>query len=259
MLLVVDVGNTEIVFGLYEIDLLKAHWRLSSKMQRTSDESWIVLKMWCESYGMPLSEIDGMVIASVVPALTGIFIEVAEKYLKIDPVVVTSETDTGMKILYDTPRTVGADRICNAIAGYARYGGPLIVVDFGTATTFDVVSKKGEYVGGVITLGLKGVSQELHRLAAKLPKVDLIFPASVVGRTTDTSIQSGIMWGAVALVDGMVSRIVREMNWKDVTVVTTGGMAPAIVERMKRSHIVEPFLTLEGLRLIFERVNKKRR
>ena len=258
MLLVVDVGNTETVFGLYDAETLRAHWRLSSKMQRTSDECWIVLKMWCESYSVPLSEIEGMVIASVVPALTGVFVGVAEVHLHVKPVVVTAETETGLKILYDSPRTVGADRICNAVAGYARYGGPLIVVDFGTATTLDVVSEKGEYIGGVIALGLLGASQELHRLAAKLPRVDPAFPRSVVGRTTDESIQSGIMWGAVALVDGMIDRIADEMKWKTFTVVATGGIAPVVVERLKSTDIVEPFLTLEGMRLIFDRVNRKR-
>ena len=258
MLLVVDVGNTETVLGLYDGENLRDHWRLSSQPNRTSDESCILLKTWCENSGFSLSRIEGVVISSVVPSLTAVFEDVSRRHLGLEPLVITAETETGLKILYDTPRTVGADRICNAVAGYARYGGPLIVVDFGTATTFDVVSEKGEYLGGVIALGIRGVSQELHRLAAKLPKVDLAFSPTVVGKTTEASIQSGIMWGTVALVDGVVNRIIEEMEWQTVRVVATGGMASMIAEKSQQIQLVEPFLTLEGMRLIFQRVNRTR-
>jgi len=254
MLLVIDVGNTEIVFGLYKKENLQAHWRLSSKNHRTADECWILLTMWCNARNIRLSEVEGVVISSVVPSMTNVFIEVSRNHLGLEPLVVTAETNTGLKILYDTPRTVGSDRICNAVAGYAHYNGPLIVVDFGTATTFDVISKQGEYLGGVIALGLMGISQELHRLAAKLPKVDLVFPSSVVGKTTESSIQSGIMWGTVSLVDGMIDRITQEMGWKNTSVIATGGIAPFVVEKSIKIQQVEPFLTLEGMRLIFHRM-----
>lgn len=258
MLLVVDAGNTEIVFGLYEEENLSAHLRLSSKPDRTSDEYWILLKTWCENRGFSLSNVEGVVISSVVPSLTTVFEKISSNYIKMKPLVITAETDTGLKILYETPQTVGADRICNAVAGHILYGTPLIVVDFGTATTFDVISEKGEYLGGVITLGLRGITQELHRLTAKLPKVDLVFPHTVVGRTTETSIQSGIMWGSVVVVDGMVNRIIKEMKWEKAHVVSTGGMASTVVEKSDRIQAVEPFLTLEGMRFIFQRIRHNR-
>jgi len=257
MLLVIDIGNTVIILGLYEKENLKSHWKLSSKMPRTSDECWILLKMWCETQGFFLTEIEGVVISSVVPSLTTVFKELSRNHLDIEPLVVDSNTDTGLKILYDTPRTVGADRICNAVAGYILHGGPLIIVDFGTATTFDVVSENGDYEGGIIALGLMGASHELHRLAAKLPRVDLVFPPSTVGRTTEESMQSGIMYGTVALVDGMVDRIVQEMSWNAVRVIATGGMAPMVFEQSERIELVEPFLTLEGMKIVYQRYCQK--
>jgi type III pantothenate kinase len=257
MLLVVDVGNTETVIGVYKKEDLKAHWKLSSKMPRTADECRALLRMWCEAQKIALVDVEGFVISSVVPSLTMVFREVAQKQFDVEPIVVTTETDSGLKILYDTPRTVGADRICNAVAGYVLYGGPLIIVDFGTATTFDVVSEKGDYVGGVISLGLVSASQELHRLAAKLPRVDLAFPSHVVGSSTEESMQSGIMWGTVALVDGMVDRIISEMNWESAQVISTGGLASMLVEKSERIQTVEPFLTLEGMRLIYQRLSRK--
>ncbi len=253
MLIVIDIGNTEVVLGLYEEENLKHHWRLSSKMPRTEDEYWILLKSWLNATDLSLSRIKGVVISSVVPFLTAAFVEMARRYLKLEPIVVTDETDTGLKILYDTPRTVGADRICNAVAGYHLYKGPLIIVDFGTATTFDVVSEKGEYIGGVISLGIAGASQELHRIATKLPKVDLVFPPKVVGNTTETSIQSGIFWGTVSMVDGMVNRIQKEMLWNKVHIIATGGLASVIVARSQVIEKIEPFLTLEGMKIIYQR------
>ena len=257
MLLVVDVGNTETVIGIYEQDKLKIHWSLSSRVPRTSDESWILLQMWCEAHNIVFSDIQGFVISSVVPSLTAVYHDVSREQFGLEPLIITADTDTGLTILYDTPRTVGADRICNAVAGYIMVGGPLIVVDFGTATTFDVVSEEGAYIGGSIALGLKGASVELHRVAAKLPRVDLVFPDSVVGRTTEESLQSGIMWGTLTLVDGMIDRIAREMDWDTVQVIATGGMAASVVEKSERIERVEPFLTLEGMRLIFHRYHKK--
>ncbi|MCJ7811973.1 type III pantothenate kinase [bacterium] len=257
MLLVVDIGNTETVLGLYEKDVLKAHWRLSSQGYRTSDECWILLNMWCESSGMTLSSIKGVVISSVVPFLTSVFEEISRNHIGIEPLSITAEIDTGLRILYETPRTVGADRICNAVAGYTHYGGPLIVVDFGTATTFDVVSEKGEYIGGVIALGLTGASQELHRVAAKLPRVDLIFPPFVVGKTTETSMQSGIMWGTVVLVDGVVNKIIAEMGWNKVGIIATGGLSSLVAVKSQTIQKIDPFLTLEGMRLIFKRLSRR--
>ncbi|MEJ2628220.1 MAG: type III pantothenate kinase [bacterium] len=181
MLLVVDIGNTEIVIGIYDNDNLKGHWRLSSSQKKTIDECWGLLHIWLNSGGFSHDDIKGLVISSVVPYYQYVFKDMAKKIFNIEPVIISSKLDTGIKIFYDSPEMVGADRICNAVAGYFLYGGPLIVVDFGTATTFDVVSKKGEYLGGVIALGLKGASQQLHKLAATLPRVELEYPARVVG------------------------------------------------------------------------------
>ena len=256
LLLVIDIGNTETVLGLYRGDDLEAHWRLSSKMQRTADECWILLTSLYESeFGPDMTNgIGGVVIASVVPSLTAAFAAAIRTKLNVDPVVVTSDMDIGLTISYDSPRTVGADRLCNAVAGYAQFGGPLIVVDFGTATTFDVVSETGDYIGGAISLGLHGASQELHRVAAKLPRVDLVFPESAVGKTTETSIQSGIMWGSVALVDGMIERICHDMEWKKAAVIATGGIAPLFMDKSKQIQSVEPLLTLKGMRMIYNRL-----
>jgi len=254
MLLVIDVGNTETVFGLYAGDALKTHWRFSSHVNRTADESWILLRMWCDSQNLRAADIRGVVISSVVPNLTSVFSDMASRHLKTDPLIVSSETDTGLVILYDTPRTVGADRICNAVGGVARHGAPLVVVDFGTATTFDVISEKKEYLGGMICLGLRGAAQELHRVAAKLPRVDLVFPDSVVGRNTETSIQSGIMWGTSIMVDGLVNAIAAELGVPDLRAVATGGMAELVSAKSRCIRSVEPFLTLEGMKLIHRRI-----
>ena len=256
MILVVDIGNTETVVGVYEETVLRAYWRLSSKLPRTSDECWTLIRSWCDAEDLNIAKFDGFIISSVVPSLTAVFRDVAVRYIDVDPIVINSDTHTGLRLLYDTPQTVGADRICNAVAAYALYNGPVIVVDFGTATTFDVISKNGEYLGGAISLGVMGASHELHRLAAKLPRVDLEFPPAVVGKTTESSIQSGILWGTVALVDGMIERITKEMGWKSVEVVATGGMAPMIVDKSRRINIVEPILTLEGMRMIFQGLTK---
>ncbi len=258
MLLVVDIGNTETVIGLYEGDHLKVHWKLSSEKYRTYDECWVLLKMWFEASHVTPSSIKGVVISSVVPFLTGVFGKVSREYVGIEPLLITATIDTGLTILYETPLSVGADRICNAVAGFTHYGGPLIVVDFGTATTFDVVSEKGDYIGGVIARGLIGASEELHRLAAKLPKVDLAFPPFVVGKTTETSMQSGIMWGAVALVDGLIEKIIAEMNWTNVHIIATGGLSPVIVKKSKKIKKIDPYLTLEGMRLLYRRFNQRR-
>ncbi len=258
MLLVVDIGNTETVLGLYNKDHLHVHWKLSSEKYRTYDECWALLKMWCETSHVTPSSIKGVVISSVVPFLTGVFEKVSKEYVGIEPLLITAAIDTGLSILYETPLSVGSDRICNAVAGFTHYGGPLIVVDFGTATTFDVVSEKGDYMGGVIALGLTGASEELHRVAAKLPKVDLVFPPFVVGKTTETSMQSGIMWGAVALVDGMIEKIMAEMNWTNIHVVATGGLSSVIAKKSKNIEKTDPYLTLEGMRLIYQRSIQKR-
>jgi type III pantothenate kinase len=257
MLLVIDIGNTETVLGLYEGEGLQAHWRLSSRSPKTTDECWILLQGWLAGGRFAAKAIHGAVISSVVPFWTSIFEALVSEKLGLKPVIVTPDIDHGLKIDYQPPATVGADRICNAVGGFTRFGGPLVVLDFGTATTFDVVSGEGVYRGGVISLGLVGASQELHRVAAKLPNVDLAFPGQVVGRSTESSIRSGIMWGTVAMVEGLIRRIAEELAWGSFQVVATGGMSALIASRSDAINRVEPFLTLDGMRIIYERISSK--
>ncbi|MFO7889541.1 MAG: type III pantothenate kinase [bacterium] len=254
MLLVIDIGNTEIVIGIYDNDTLKGHWRLSSSHPKTIDECWGLLNIWLHNDGFLKKDIQGIIISSVVPYFQYVFRDMARKKFNIEPVIISYKLDIGIKILYDSPEMVGADRICNAVGGYFLYGSPLIIVDFGTATTFDVVSEKGEYIGGVIALGLKGASQQLHHLAAKLPRVELEFPDSVVGTNTEHSMQSGIMWGAVSLIDGIVKKILEEKKWEEAKLIATGGMASEIVKRSEILQQTSPFLTLEGMKIIYKRI-----
>jgi type III pantothenate kinase len=256
LLLVVDIGNTEVVLGVYRDVKLEATWRLSSQAPRTSDECWILFKNWCIDAGIDFAAISGTVISSVVPSLTDVYQSMVSAHLAPEPVLVSAETDIGLKIRYQIPQQVGADRLCNSLAAIALYGAPAIVVDLGTATTFDVVTENCEYLGGAISLGLMGASNELHRLAAKLPRVDLKFPARVVGTTTEESMQSGIMWGTVSLIDGMVEKIAAEMHWAKMHVIGTGGASKLIAKYSRTIEQYNPFLTLEGMRLIYHRLQK---
>jgi type III pantothenate kinase len=257
MLLAVDIGNTHTVLGVFRGETLIANWRMSSSAHRTADESWLTIKSFCNDSGIPSTEIKGVGISSVVPNVTDIFETLARKYLKVEPTVVSAALDLGIKVLYKDPTTLGADRICNAVAGFRKYGGPLIVIDFGTATTFDVVSKEGDYLGGVIALGLESSAAELHRRAAKLPKIELQFPESVIGLDTVSSMQAGIMIGTVDAVEGIVRRIRNEMG-QNAKVIATGGLASIMAKQTKIIEAVEPSLVLEGVRLIYERVTSKR-
>lgn len=252
-LLAVDIGNTEMAVGLLHGESISAHWRFSSKTSRTADECHLLLRSGFESKGFRLNDVQGVIISSVVPSLTRVFTDVARMITETPPLVVSSEIRTGLEIRYETPRMVGADRICNAVGGFEKYGGPLIIIDFGTATTFDVVTEKGVYCGGVIALGLAGASDELHRLSAKLPRVDLNVPDHVVGQSTEQSIQSGIMWGMASLVDGLIDRIQNEMGWQSAHVIATGGLAPLMEALSERIQNTDRFLTLEGMRIIYER------
>jgi len=256
MLLVADIGNTNITFGLYEQEQLRAQWRLSSGVARTDDEIWILIKMLLESEGFATSQLDGFALSSVVPTLTPVFARVGANRLKVPMINVTADLDTGIKILYENPHQVGADRICNAVAGFAQYGGPLIVVDFGTATTFDVISAQAEYLGGIIAPGPETTAEILHRAAAKLPKVALHFPPELIGRTTETSIQSGLMFGGVEMVEGLNRRL-KEQLGPATRIIATGGLATVLISYLKTVERVEPYLTLNGLRLIFARCAAK--
>lgn len=253
MLVAIDIGNTNVVIGIYQNKELIAHWRLSSQTARTSDECWILLSSLLKSNSIDTDLVRGGIISSVVPNLTSTFIQVLEDYFQKTPIIVSSELEIDLKILYEDPRAVGADRICNAVAGFHRYNGPLIILDFGTATTFDVISANNEYLGGIIAPGIELTAAVLHQRAARLPKVELKFPASVIGTTTESSIQAGLMFGTVELINGLITRIEKQLG-TSVKTVATGGLAKVVAPYANKTVPVEPFLTLEGLRLIYEQV-----
>lgn len=255
MLLAIDIGNTNIVFGLYLKMELVIHWRIETDMERTGDEYAALLKGLFSIGNLRFEDINEVIISCVVPPILPIFENLSKRYFNTVPLVVGPGIKTGIPILYENPREVGADRIVNAVAGYEKYGGPLIIVDFGTATTFDAVSKKGEYMGGVIAPGI-GISMEaLFEKAAKLPKVELIKPLNVIGRNTISSMQSGAIYGYAGLVDRIVEEMRREIGEK-AFVAATGGLAELFAAESKTIRVVNPFLTLEGLRIIFEKNRK---
>jgi type III pantothenate kinase len=262
MLLAIDIGNTHTVFGIYKKAKLIADWRVTSMLQRTEDEVGTQVRLFIEEAEIPLKEIEGVGISSVVPNLTDIFAMMAKKYFKVSPLIISSALDLGISIQYDDPNSVGADRICNAVAGFAAFGGPLIIIDFGTATTYDVVSSKGDYLGGVIAPGIETSAVDLHRRAAKLPKVELRFPKTVVGKDTVSSMQAGILYGAIDALEGMVGRIqtvLKKREGKKGIVVATGGFSRLMASQSPTINECVPSLVLDGVRLIYERVNTKPR
>jgi type III pantothenate kinase len=256
MILAIDIGNTHTVIGIYNGNKLLGDWRVTSFVTRTEDEFGALVTQFCKDANISMKKIDSIGIASVVPNLTEVCVKMSQKYFEIEPIVVSSDLDLGIKVLYDDPRSVGADRLCNAVAGYAKYKGPIVIIDFGTATTFDVVSKNGEYLGGVINAGIETSSGELHRRAAKLPKIDLKFPDKVIGTNTVNSMQSGILYGALDSMETMVRRISKELD-DYPTVIATGGFSETMKKQSKVINKHEPALVLEGIRLIVERMEKK--
>ena len=252
MLLVIDIGNTNTALGVFDVDRLLADWRLETKQRQTTDEYGILARNLFALAGMDVNKIHHIVIASVVPQLNSVLEQMALKYFNIKPLFVEPGVKTGMPVLYDSPADVGADRIVNAVAADEKYGGPTIVVDFGTATTFDAISAKGEYLGGVIAPG-PGISAEaLFARTARLPRVELKAPAKVIGSSTVSSIQSGLYYGYVGLIDGILERMIPELG-STTTVVATGGYASLIGTGTHRIKHIDPNLTLDGLRLIHER------
>ncbi|HEY3384269.1 MAG TPA: type III pantothenate kinase [Vicinamibacterales bacterium] len=263
MLLALDIGNTNIVVGVFDRDQLLHSWRLSTLRQRTADEMGIWLVQLFAHRRLATEAIDGVVIASVVPTLTGPTADMARSYFCREPLVVDAGTDTGMPVLYDAPGEVGADRIVNGVAAYERHGRAgatspaqdaraLIVVDFGTATTFDAISRRGEYLGGVICPGVNISADALFERAARLPRVDVRKPASVIGKTTVGSMQSGLFYGYIGLVEGIVHRMRAELG-DPVGCIATGGLAEMIAPETTVIDAVDRDLTLHGLRGIWER------
>jgi type III pantothenate kinase len=251
MLLVIDIGNTNLTLGLYEGDKLGAHWRLATDHNRMPDEYGLQFLGLLKNAGKTVKDITGVSLASVVPPLTGRVIQACEEYLKQKPLVVDTGIKTGIKIRYEDPRAVGADRVCDAVAVMKLYGGPACVVDFGTATTFNAITKDGEYLGGAITVGINLAAEALYTRAAKLPRIDLQLPPSVIGRNTVHAMQSGLLFGYVSMVEGMVTRFRSELG-SDMKVVATGGLSEVVAKETKVIDIISPWLTLEGLRLIWE-------
>ena len=254
MLLVIDIGNTTIVTGVFDGEKLIANWRLSSSLH-TSDEFGIMLLNLLASKQITPSDIDGAAFASVVPFIDSSMKQAVKDYFKVEPLQVSALTDTGIKIQVYNPREVGADRIVNAVAGLHKYGAPLIVVDYGTAITFDVISDEGAYLGGVIAPGLVSGISALFSKAAKLPQVSLSIPERVIGRNTEENIQSGILFGNGGLTDRLIDMIREQPGLKTARVVATGGHAELMKQVSQRIQYVDNNLMLEGLRLIYTRLN----
>src|SRR5271169_2177349 len=262
MLLVLDVGNTNTVLGVFEPkpgergavhhERLIAHWRVSTTKTQTVDEYGVLFRNLFAMNGLEVSSVQGTVISSVVPPLDSTLREVCERYFQIKPLFIEPGVKTGMPVHYDNPAEVGADRIVNSVAAFEKFGGPCIIVDFGTATTFDAVSVKGEYLGGVITPGIGISADALFERTARLPRVEIRKPARVLATNTVNSLQSGLYYGYIGLIDGILERLMAELG-SDVKVVATGGLASLMGGGSKYIREVDDLLTLDGLRMIYER------
>jgi type III pantothenate kinase len=264
MLLALDVGNTNTVLGLYSFAgansaaALVAHWRVSTHRTQTADEYGVLFTNLFNLHGLSTTQVQHIIISSVVPPVESTLLQVCESYFHLKPLFVEPGIKTGMPVLVDNPAELGADRLVNAIAAFERYGGPAVVVDFGTATTFDVVSAKGEYLGGIISPGLGISADALFSRAARLGRVDIKRPPKVIGTTTVTHIQSGLYYGYIGLVDGILERMIAEMQEDpragvSPKVIATGGLARLIAEDSRYIATIDDMLTLDGLRIVFER------
>ena len=250
MLLTIDVGNTNITLGLYTDDQLGPRWRLATDHERMPDEYGLQFVGLMEHVGVSISDLTGVCLASVVPPLTGRIVEASRRYLEQEPLVVDAGVKTGVRIRYEDPRAVGADRIVDAAAVQRLYGGPACVVDFGTATTFDAISADGAYLGGAIATGIGIAAEALFVRTAKLPRVDLQRPPHAIGRNTVHAMQSGLLYGYVSLVEGRVARFRQELG-PQMKVIATGGLAEVIAQETSVIEIIAPWLTLDGLQIIW--------
>ncbi|MFC4600598.1 type III pantothenate kinase [Cohnella hongkongensis] len=252
MILVVDVGNTNIVLGLYRDRELTRHWRLSTNRSATVDEYGVLIHNLFQMAGVRAEQIEGVILSCVVPPLMNTLERLFEAYVGKQALVVGPGIKTGLNIRYENPREVGADRIVNAVAGIEQYGTPLVVVDFGTATTFDYIDATGAYLGGAIVPGIGISAEALYQRAAKLPRIELSKPKTVIGRNTVAAMQSGIIYGYAGQVDGIVKRICQEFGVQP-RIIATGGLAELIAEESETIETVDPLLTLVGLRIVYER------
>lgn len=251
MLLTIDIGNTNIVLGLYDGTQLRDSWRAATDPSRTADEYAVTIYGFLTRRGYRIEQIDDCAVSSVVPTLTPVFRDLAKRYWEIDPLVVSVDINLGLRVLTDSPAEVGADRIVNALAAKTLYGAPAIVIDFGTATTWDVVNADGDYIGGAIAPGVGISAEALAARAARLHRIELTFPPTAIGRNTDAAMRSGILFGYTAQVEGLTARIRSELGGK-ARIVATGGLADVIAQRAPIIEIVAPDLTLEGLRMLWE-------
>ena len=253
MLLTIDIGNTNVLLGVFEEGRLRHHWRLASKTQRTSDEWGSLLLVQFQRVGIDTKDVKDVIVSSVVPSQDSDFSHMVAEYLGKEVIFVHTGMDLGITISYQDAKQVGADRLCNAVAALMKYKAPIIVIDFGTATTYDILIAEREYYGGVISPGVETAALILHKQAAKLPLVGMKFPKRVIGQTTENSIQSGILYGALVETEGMI-RMIREEIRGTTTVIGTGGYAGLFASRTTMIQHVEPFLTLEGLHEIYQRM-----
>ena len=252
MILVMDVGNTNIKIGLYGNDnKLKNTWRIATNFQNTADEYGMTLLNLFTTVGVKFSDIDGIIISSVAPTLNYTLEHTCRYYMK-QPIFVGPGIKTGINIKYTNPAEVGADRIVSAVAAYKLYGGPVIVIDFGTATTFGVVSAQGEFLGGAIAPGIKSSMEAMVNTAAKLPRIELVKPQSVINKTTVSNMQSGVVYGFIGMVDNMIARIKKEINAPDCKVIATGGMSVLVSSEVKAITTIDRALTIKGLKILYD-------
>jgi type III pantothenate kinase len=262
MFIAIDIGNTHTVVGVYQKNRLLADWRISSTHRRTANRIGTQMVSLLSRDGISTEQIDGIGISFVVPHLTDVYASIAKKYFHKKPLIINAKLDLGITLHYNHLKSLGADRICNAIAGYEKYGGPLIIIDFGTATTYDVVASNGDYLGGVIAPGIKTSALSLHQRTATLPMVELQLPNKIIGTETIDSMQAGILWGAIDGMAGMVQRIqteLRKRKSKKALVIATGGFSRFAADHSTVIRHVEASLVLDGVQLIYKRVHRKRK
>ncbi|WP_175596864.1 type III pantothenate kinase [Bacillus sp. MRMR6] len=252
MIFVFDVGNTNTVLGVYKGDELKHHWRVETHRNRTEDEFGMIIKSLFENSGLSFTDIDGIIISSVVPPIMFALERMCKKYFNINPLVVGPGIKTGLNIKYENPKEVGADRIVNAVAAIHEYGSPLVIVDFGTATTYCYINEHRQYMGGAIAPGIGISTEALYSKAAKLPRIEITRPEGVIGKNTVSAMQAGIVYGYVGQVEGIVKRIMDQSEEKP-KVIATGGLSSLIAQESTLIDVVDPFLTLKGLQLIYKR------